>query len=88
VLVFWGLFCATLGIRGPAAFSDALNVPLAQIGRASALLVLALLALSAAATQFIAFYLQAFGLRAVAVGMVLLCAMSLALVLRYPPPPG
>ncbi|MCC2674549.1 MAG: proP [Ramlibacter sp.] len=84
VLVFWALFCGTLGVRGPAAFSDALHVPLAQVGRASALLVLMLLVCSAAATQITAFFLEAHGLRAVAAGMVLLAAASLALVLRYP----
>jgi MFS family permease len=85
VLVFWALFCGTLGVRGPAAFSDTLNVPLPQIGRASALLVLMLLVASAAATQLTAFFLDAHGVLAVAIAMVLLAAASLALVLRYPP---
>jgi predicted MFS family arabinose efflux permease len=84
LLAFWGLFCGTLGVRGPAAFSDALNVPLPQIGRASALLVLMLLVCSAAATQATAYFLDAHGLLAVAAAMVLLAAASLALVLRYP----
>jgi DHA1 family bicyclomycin/chloramphenicol resistance-like MFS transporter len=84
LLVFWALFCGTLGVRGPAAFSDTLNVPLPQIGRASALLVLLVLVTSAAATQLTAFFLEAQGLLAVSVGMVLLAAVSLVLVLRYP----
>jgi len=86
LLAFWGAFCATLGIRGPAAFSDALHVPLHQMGRASALLVLALLVCSAAATQATAYFLGAWGLRAVAFAMVLLTLASLALVARYPRP--
>lgn len=84
LLGFWGLYCGTLGIRGPAAFSDALHVPLHQMGRASALLVLALLVCSAAATQATAYFLDTSGLRAVAFAMVLLTLASLALVMRYP----
>lgn len=86
VLLFWALFCGTLGVRGPAAFSDTLDVPLPRIGRASALLVLAVLVASAAATQVTAFFLDAHGLLAVAMAMAVLALASLALVLRYPPP--
>lgn len=84
VLVFWGLFCGVFGVRGPAAFSDALNVPLHQMGRAAALLVFMLLVLSAAATQVTAYFLSSHGLQAVVLAMLGLMAASLVLVARYP----
>lgn len=84
VLVFWGLFCATFGVRGPAAFADALNVPLHQMGRAAALLVFMLLVLCATATQATAYFLDRHGLQAVVTAMVGLMAASLVLVWRYP----
>ncbi|HUD30155.1 MAG TPA: NAD(+) synthase, partial [Novosphingobium sp.] len=40
-------FCGIFGLRSPAAFSDTLSVPVAQMGRAAALLMLALLVVSA-----------------------------------------
>lgn len=81
-VVFWGLFCGVLGVRGPAAFTDALRVPMNQIGRASALFVLLILATCGVVTQLTAFFLDAYGLSAVVVAMVLASAASLALVLR------
>jgi MFS family permease len=84
VLVFWVAFCAVLAIRGPAAFSEALAVPAPQMGRASALLVLALLAAGAAGTQVAAVFLEAFGMVSVGSVMVVLTLGSAALVARYP----
>ncbi|XQU71070.1 Major facilitator superfamily (MFS) profile domain-containing protein [Cupriavidus sp. H18C1] len=84
LLAFWAAFCAVLGIRGPTAFSEALSVPNAQLGRASALMVLALLAAGALATQATAPFLPTGQLGAVAVSMSLLCWASYVLVARYP----
>jgi DHA1 family bicyclomycin/chloramphenicol resistance-like MFS transporter len=80
LIAFWMCFCGTLGIRGPAAVSEALAVPTAQMGRASALLVLTLLIAAAAATQAAAPFLEEFGVMAVAGVMSVLSAASLALV--------
>ena len=88
VLAFWAAFCAVLGIRGPTAFSEALSVPNAQLGRASALMVLALLAAGALATQATAPFLPSGQLGAVALSMSLLCWASYALVARYPDKQG
>ena len=84
VLVFWMGFCALLGIKGPATFSEALSVPVAQMGRASALLVLMLLVASALATQAVAPFLERGGLSAVSGAMLLLSIASVSLVARYP----
>jgi MFS family permease len=84
VLAFWVVFCGTLGVRGPAAFSEALRVPMAQMGRASALMVLMLLVCSAVATQGVAPFLQQAGLEAVLVTMLALSAASLLLLLKLP----
>ena len=84
LLAFWMGFCGLLGVRGPAAFSEALAVPVAQMGRASALLVLTLLVCSAVATQAVAPFLQRGGLAAVVATMLALSLASLALVARHP----
>ena len=73
-----------LAVRGPAAFSEALAVPAPQMGRASALLVLALLAAGAVGTQAAALFLEGSGTVAVASVMVALTLTSAALVARYP----
>lgn len=86
-VVFWMAFCAVLGMRGPAAFSEALAVGPLQMGRASALLVLALLAAGAAGTQAAALFLEPQGVAAVAAVMVVLTAASAALVARFPDRP-
>lgn len=88
VLAFWMGFCALMGIRGPAAFSEALAVPVAQMGRASALLVLLLLVFSAAATQLAAVFLEQAGLLAVMGTMLAVSLASVALVARYPARPA
>lgn len=54
------------------------------MGRASALLVLILLVASSLATQAVAPFLEAGGLRAVLGAMLLLSLASAALVARYP----
>lgn len=84
VLVFWMGFCALLGIKGPATFSEALSVPVAQMGRASALMVLILLVACALATQAVAPYLERGGLTAVLSAMLLLSVASVSFVARYP----
>jgi MFS transporter, DHA1 family, multidrug resistance protein len=84
VAMFWAVFCAALAIRGPAAFSEALSVPPAQMGRASAILVLAVLLAGAAGTQVVAPFMDGASTTPLASGMLLLCAASLALVAPYP----
>ncbi|MCM5680169.1 MFS transporter [Schlegelella sp. S2-27] len=84
LLVFWSLFCGVLAVRGPAAFSEALAVPPAQMGRASALLVLALLAAGAAGTQIAAPFLDRVGLPAVIAVMTVMTGLSLLSVTPYP----
>ena len=88
MLVFWSAFCGVLAIRGPAAFSEALAVPAPQMGRASALLVLALLAAGAAGVQLAAVFLEQAGLTAVAAVMLGLTLGSAALVARFPTRPA
>ena len=83
-VAFWIAFCAVLAVRGPAAFSEALAVPAPQMGRASALLVLALLVAGAVGTQAAALFLEGSGTVAVASVMVALTLTSAVLVARYP----
>ena len=85
VAVYWMCFCGALAIRGPATFVDALAVPPAQMGRATALLVLALLAAGALGTQLVAPFLGGEG-SAVPVfcGVLVQLLVSAALVWRYP----
>jgi DHA1 family bicyclomycin/chloramphenicol resistance-like MFS transporter len=78
-------FCGSLAIRGPATFVDALAVPPAQMGRATALLVLALLAAGALGTQLVAPFLG--GERSAVplfCGVLAQLLASAALVWRYP----
>lgn len=85
MLVFWCLFCGALAVRGPAAFSEALCLPAAQLGRATAMLMLAVLAAGAVATQVMARWMEPLP-DALALSSLLFawCAASLALVVRYP----
>jgi DHA1 family bicyclomycin/chloramphenicol resistance-like MFS transporter len=87
VAAYWMCFCGSLAIRGPATFVDALAVPPAQMGRATAMLVLALLAAGALGTQLVAPFLGGEG-SAVPVfsGVLLQLLVSAALVWRYPAP--
>ncbi|WP_457423281.1 MFS transporter [Roseateles sp. P5_E7] len=85
VAAYWMCFCGSLAIRGPATFVDALAVPPAQMGRATALLVLALLAAGALGTQLVAPFLGGEG-SAVPLfcGVLVQLLASAALVWRYP----
>ena len=82
--VFWCLFCAALAVRGPAAFSEALRVPPAQMGRASAMMVLLLLIAGALAIQGVAPYIAGDSVVPLAGVMLAMTAASLALVVPYP----
>ena len=82
--VFWFLFCAALAVRGPAAFSEALRVPPAQMGRASAMMVLLLLIAGALAIQGVAPYIAGDSVVPLAGVMLAMTAASLALVVPYP----
>src|SRR6185295_16243740 len=86
VAVFWCAFTSVLAVRGPAAFSEALALPPVQMGRASAMLMLAILAAGALGTQAVAPFMSAASALPLAVAMLLLCGLSLALVLPYPHP--
>lgn len=85
VAVYWVAFCGALALRGPATFVDALAMPAAQMGRATAMLVLALLAAGALGTQLVAPFLGDAGSAVPVFGGVLLLLLgSAALVWRYP----
>lgn len=84
LIVFWTGFCGIFGLRSPAAFSDTLSVPVAQMGRAAALLMLALLVVSAVSAQAVAPFLAQASLLAVGSAMAALCIVSVWLVARYP----
>lgn len=85
VAAYWMCFCGALAIRGPATFVDALTVPPAQMGRATALLVLALLAAGALGTQIVAPFLGgANSAVPVFCGVLVQLLASAALVWRYP----
>ncbi|HEV6968258.1 MFS transporter [Roseateles sp.] len=85
VLAYWMSFCGALAVRGPATFGDALAVPPAQMGRGTALLVLALLAAGSIGTQAVAPFMGRTDSAAPLFASVLLMlAASAALVWRYP----
>ena len=84
VALFWCAFCAALALRGPPGFSEALNVPVAQMGRASAMLVLAILSCGAVGTQLVAPFMSGYSATPIAAAVALLSLMSLALVIPYP----
>ncbi len=71
LLVFWCCFCCFLAVRGPPAISDALHLPTAQMGRASAVMVLAFLIAAALGTQLIAPLLDRPSVLPMALGMLL-----------------
>lgn len=81
---FWWFFCGGLAVRGPAAFSEALDLPAAQLGRASALMVLGILSSGAVGTQLVAPSLAGESATGLFLGGVTACAISLLLVIRYP----
>ncbi len=82
--VFWFVFCAALAVRGPAAFSEALDLPAAQLGRASALMVLALLVAGAIGTQLVAPFMDNRSTTGLLVGVLVPCIISVWLVVPYP----
>ena len=84
IAIFWGAFCGALAIRGPAAFSEALKVPPAQLGRASAILVLAILSAGAVGTQVIAPFLASRSAAPLAAGLLLLSLISAAGITAFP----
>lgn len=85
VAAYWMCFCGALALRGPATFVDALALPPAQMGRGTALLVLALLAAGALGTQLVAPFLgHADSAVPVFAGVLLQLLVSAALVWRYP----
>lgn len=85
VLAYWMSFCGALAIRGPATFGDALAVPPAQMGRGTALLVLALLAAGSIGTQAVAPFMgRADSAAPLFASVLLMLAASAALVWRYP----
>lgn len=84
VALFWAGFCGALAVRGPAAFGDALALPPAQLGRASALLVLALLCIGSLGTQLVAPFMAGDSMVPLAAAMLAMVLASIALVLPYP----
>ena len=86
VAVFWCAFCGGMAVRGPAAFTDALALPASQMGRASAMMTLAILLAGALGTQLVAPFMGAASAMPLAVAMLVLCLLSLWVVTPYPPP--
>ncbi|RZL36729.1 MAG: MFS transporter [Rubrivivax sp.] len=85
VLGYWFLFCGALAIRGPASFGDALALPPAQMGRATAMLVLAMLGAGAFGTQVVAPFMgHADSAAPLFAGVLAMLLVSAALVWRYP----
>jgi len=88
VALFWAGFCGALAVRGPPAFGDALTLPPAQLGHASALLTLALLAWGALGTQLVAPFMAGASMVPLAAAMGAMLLVSVLLVLPYPAPPA
>ena len=84
IAIFWVGFCGSLAVRGPSAVSDALAVPSAQMGRASAALVLAILIAGALGTQLVAPLLDGASALPVAIAMLVMTGASALLVTPYP----
>jgi DHA1 family bicyclomycin/chloramphenicol resistance-like MFS transporter len=84
IAAFWCVFCGALAIRGPSAFSEALSMPPAQMGRASAMLVLGILSAGAIGTQLVAPFMAGTSAAALAIGIAIPCLISLAMVVPYP----
>lgn len=85
IAAWWCCFCGALALRGPATFGDAIDLPPAQMGRATALLILGLLAAGAIGTQLVAPFMGRADSTVplfASVGLQLL--VSAALVWRYP----
>jgi hypothetical protein len=86
--VFWSGFTGTTAVREPPAFSDALDVAPAQMGRAAAVLTLALLLAGAVGTQAVAPFMDGRSAVPLASALLLMCALSLLLVTPYPHKPA
>lgn len=86
IAAFWCVFCAALAVRGPSAFSEALALPSAQIGRASAMMVLGILLAGALGTQVVAPFLAGASATPLAVALLGLGVLSLMLIVPYPSP--
>lgn len=84
LVVFWCGFCGALAVRGPASFSEALALPPSQMGRASALLMLAILLVGALGTQAVAPFMGGTSPVPLATAMLMMCALALWLVSPYP----
>lgn len=84
IAAFWAIFCGALAVRGPASFSEALDLPPSQMGRASAIMVLAILLSGAVGTQAIAPFMDGRTPAPLALGMFGLCIVSAGLVMPYP----
>lgn len=82
IAALWCAFCAAMAVRGPPAFSLALQLPPAQMGRAAAMLVLLLLLAGAAGTQGVAPFMASPSAVPLAAAMLAMTLASLALVLR------
>ncbi|MBI1890512.1 MAG: MFS transporter [Burkholderiales bacterium] len=82
--IFSCIFCAALAVRGPATFSEVLAVPPAQMGRASALLILGVLVAGALGTQLAAPFMAGRSTAPLMLVMLGLCVTSLITVLPYP----
>jgi MFS family permease len=78
MIIVWAVFCAGLGLRGPAAMTQALSVPPALTSLASGFLMFLALILSGIGTQ-IAGFLLPYGLLPVALLMAVMLALSLQL---------
>lgn len=86
VAVFWCAFCAALAVRAPATFSEVLALPPSQMGRASAVLTLAVLVAGACGTQLAAPFMAGKSIAPLMTIMLLACVASLAVLLPYPRP--
>ena len=80
IAALWCAFCAAMAVRGPPAFSLALQLPPAQMGRASAMMVLLLLLAGAAGTQGVAPFMAAPSLVPLAAAMLAMTLGSLVQV--------
>lgn len=84
VAVFWCAFCCALAIRGPATFSEVLALPPVQMGRASAMLTLAVLLAGALGTQIAAPFMADRSITPLMLIMLGACLLSLAMLFPYP----
>lgn len=80
---FWFVFCGALAVRGPSAFSEALKLPASQLGRASAILVLAILLAGAIGTQVVAPFMESSSVTGLMIALLVPCVISMALVLPF-----